>query len=99
MLCIKCNKEIPAGRLKALPNTKVCVACSDTSKVAGFRVITGKSTYTEMQIVDQDTYNKLSKLQQRYGSVAVGNTFQSYEKANIEVNKCKQLDEDKNYSL
>lgn len=58
--CTECDAEIPEGRIKALPDTEVCVNCSDTEKKLGFRVITGKSTYTELEIVDNK--EKLDKL-------------------------------------
>ena len=28
-LCAKCGKEIPEGRLEALPDTATCVECSE----------------------------------------------------------------------
>ena len=34
MNCIKCKDEIDARRLKALPQTKVCVNCSTTEAVS-----------------------------------------------------------------
>ncbi len=34
-ICSGCGKDIPAGRLKALPNTRTCVECSSTDKFAG----------------------------------------------------------------
>lgn len=33
--CIKCGNDIPAGRLKALPNTTTCVQCSTSDKFKG----------------------------------------------------------------
>jgi RNA polymerase-binding transcription factor DksA len=33
MKCEECGKEIPAARLEALPNTTVCVKCSNVSKI------------------------------------------------------------------
>lgn len=32
-LCIDCGKPIPTGRLKALPGTETCVACSQVAPV------------------------------------------------------------------
>ena len=51
MNCIVCGNEIPEQRLKILPHTKTCVNCSQAERVAGFPVITGKTTYSELQIV------------------------------------------------
>jgi len=67
MNCISCNNEIHPGRLRALPNTKTCVNCSTVEKVAGFRIISGKNTYSELQIVSQETYRNLNYLQHRRG--------------------------------
>lgn len=66
--CKICNNQIPEGRIKALPNVETCINCSTTDKKAGFRLITGKNTYTELQIVDQKTFQKLTNLQERKGS-------------------------------
>jgi len=68
MKCLGCGEDIPEGRLKALPKTQHCVNCSTTEKVAGFRVITGKTTYTELQIVTQKKFNELNRKQKRIGS-------------------------------
>lgn len=65
--CKYCGNEIPEGRLKILPKTTTCVKCSDTEKVAGFPLITGKTEYCDLQIVDQETCKKLNKLQNRKG--------------------------------
>jgi hypothetical protein len=66
--CINCNKEIPEGRLKALPDTDTCVDCSDVDKVRGFRIISGKTTYTELQLVDEKKFKELTRKQARIGS-------------------------------
>jgi len=65
--CIKCGKQIPEGRVKAIHSVKTCVQCSNTEKVAGFRVIQGKTEYSQLQIVSQDTYQRLTKAQSRKG--------------------------------
>jgi hypothetical protein len=68
MKCIKCNQEIPALRLKALPQTKTCIACSNTSRVAGFPIISSKTTYSELQVVSQETADILYARQERKGN-------------------------------
>lgn len=65
--CKFCGEQIPEGRLKALPKTDTCTKCSNTEKKAGFQVITGKNTYTELDIVSQDTFKKLTYQQARKG--------------------------------
>jgi hypothetical protein len=65
--CKICGEQIPEGRLKALPKAETCVKCSTTNKVAGFRVITGKNTYSELEIVSQEKYSELIAKQERIG--------------------------------
>jgi len=77
MKCIKCNEEINPLRIKALPTAKTCVNCSTTNRVGGHTVISGKNTYSEIQIVDQETAQALAKMQSRKGfGVATGVKFQ-----------------------
>ena len=65
--CIKCGNQIPEGRLKALPDTKTCVNCSSVDKIRGFRIITGKTTYTALQLVDAKKFKELTAKQARRG--------------------------------
>lgn len=56
MKCIKCKEDIHPLRLKALPNTKVCVSCSSTKT---YRAISqthgeGDHTWNDIQIVSGD---------------------------------------------
>ena len=75
--CISCGKEIPELRIKALPNSKTCVACSDTARVAGFPLITNKTSYSELQIVPQETAEELYLKQDRKGGVSTGVQFKN----------------------
>lgn len=68
MKCVKCGNEIPEARLKALPNAKTCVNCSEISRVAGFPIISGKTTYSEIVLVDQKTAEELFRKQERKGT-------------------------------
>jgi hypothetical protein len=77
MDCIVCGNEIPAMRLNALPTTKTCVQCSGTERVAGFAVITNKTTYSEIQLVSQETAQELYHKQDRKGSIATGVQFKN----------------------
>lgn len=77
MKCVKCGNEIPELRLKALPQAKTCVECSETSRVAGFPLITGKTTYSELQIIPQEKAEELYEKQNRKGSVAEGVKFKN----------------------
>ena len=68
MDCIKCKVVIPAGRLKALPGTKVCVNCSDTQKWYLRNIISGKTTYSEAEIIkDPELAVKMRKMDRRAG--------------------------------
>jgi CTP:molybdopterin cytidylyltransferase MocA len=83
--CIHCNQPIPEGRLKALPKTKTCTGCSNTGKVAGHPLITGKTEYSEIQIVDPETAERLLNMQQRKGyGVSEGVKFDSDKPKEIE---------------
>lgn len=62
------SEEIPEQRLKILPNTEVCVKCSTEERVAGFRIISGKTCYSEMQIVSKEKFKELTRKQARIGS-------------------------------
>ncbi len=74
--CVKCYTEIDPRRLNIIPNTTQCVNCSDTDRVYGHVVITGKNTYSEVQIVDKSTSERLYKLGYRKGQgVASGVRF------------------------
>lgn len=76
MNCINCFNPIPEGRLKCLPNAKTCVQCSNTGKVGCHTVISGKTEYSQIQIVDQETADKLYHMQSRKGfGVANGVKF------------------------
>ena len=76
--CIHCGNEIPAGRLKAVPGTETCTSCSTTAKVAGHPIITGKTEYSALQIVDAETSKKLNQMQDRKGyGVSNGVKFDS----------------------
>lgn len=77
MICIKCQSQIPEARLRALPSAKTCVQCSDTAKVGGHTIISGKNTYSEIQIVNPETAADLYRMQSRKGfGVATGVKFQ-----------------------
>ena len=68
MECIKCKDVITAGRLKAIPDTKVCVNCSDTQRWYVRNIISGKTTYSEAEIIkDVELAKKLQKMDRRAG--------------------------------
>ena len=62
--CRSCSIEIHPMRLEALPNTKVCVKCSQEGKKAGRLVAygTGEEVETRLEIQDADTYRKTAAL-------------------------------------
>ena len=78
--CIHCSIEIPAPRKLALPNTKTCVACSKAGRMAGFPVISGKTTYSELQILPQELATDLYAKQERIGGIGEGVKFKDLPK-------------------
>ena len=68
MKCCKCQSEINPLRLKALPNTKVCVNCSTTKAWYVRNIISGKTEYAETEIIkDVEAADSIRKMDQRLG--------------------------------
>lgn len=59
MDCIRCGNEIPEARLKALPETELCIGCSEA--VGGDFIVT--ATY--------ERTNKPGSMKVNYGSLTV----------------------------
>lgn len=51
MNCKKCQERIPPLRIKALPSATTCVNCSTTEAVYVRAIITGKTTYSELEVI------------------------------------------------
>jgi hypothetical protein len=64
MNCVKCGIKIPEARLKILPNTLTCVEHSSTNKLVGVPINIGQGDhcYTELDIMDVETFNKFERL-------------------------------------
>ena len=63
MNCCKCSVEINPLRLKALPDTKTCVECSDVERNYVRTIISGKTTYSELEVIKiKETKEYLKKL-------------------------------------
>tara|TARA_R110002110_G_scaffold406384_1_gene626155 strand:+ start:36 stop:587 length:552 start_codon:yes stop_codon:yes gene_type:complete len=74
MNCIKCTELIPNARIKALPGTKECVRCSSIERNYVRTIISGKTTYSEIEVIkNKDTKEYLkgldSKGRQGFGSM------------------------------
>jgi hypothetical protein len=83
MNCINCQEVINPLRIKAMPNAKTCVACSTTERVGCHVVISGKTEYSEIQIVDKQTASRLYGMQSRSGfGIAKGVKFQFDSRSN-----------------
>ena len=68
MQCSKCQAKIPAARLRALPNTRTCVECSNVERNYVRTIISGKTTYSEAEIIkDPEVAKKLRKMDRRSG--------------------------------
>jgi hypothetical protein len=52
MNCEECGKPIPKRRLKALPDTKTCVKCSQVQRVVGFT--SWDKTTSDLVILNKD---------------------------------------------
>lgn len=62
--CKRCLEPIPEARLKALPGTKECVECSSVEMNVVRSVITGKTTYSEVEVIkNKDTKEYLERLE------------------------------------
>jgi hypothetical protein len=62
--CLKCGEEIPAGRLKAIPNATTCVEHSEAEQVAGYMSWDGK-TAPQLNVVSQSEANRIKDLQSK----------------------------------
>ncbi len=74
MNCCKCNELIPEARIKALPSTRECVECSSVERNYVRTIISGKTTYSEVEVIkNKDTKEYLrvldSKGRQGFGSM------------------------------
>jgi len=73
--CFKCNEPIPEGRLKAIPTTKVCVACSGVSMKRSVTVTRGEKedTYNDIVFMSQTEY------EDHFGPSTGGSTVPDWE--------------------
>ena len=63
MRCTQCQSVIPKARLKALPNTKTCIECSNVERNYVRTIISGKTTYSEWEVIkNKDTKEYLKRL-------------------------------------
>lgn len=55
-------------RLKALPDTRSCVKCSDTSRWYVRNIISGKTTYAETEVIkDPNVAKEMASMDRRTG--------------------------------
>tara|TARA_B110000285_G_scaffold109244_1_gene123989 strand:- start:51 stop:299 length:249 start_codon:yes stop_codon:yes gene_type:complete len=61
--CVKCKEGIHPLRIKALPNTKVCVSCSTSGTYKAITTVggSGDHTWNDIQIMTSDQYEVYSK--------------------------------------
>jgi len=71
MNCVKCNISIPDARIKALPETKVCVDCSSEQAKGAVDIVYHKTGNT-IQIMDKESADAINKAARRsgFGSLA-----------------------------
>lgn len=65
--CIDCGNNIPEGRLKALPKTLTCTKCSNVEPVVGHSIVSSKTEYAELQVVNKETGEALKELKKTFG--------------------------------
>lgn len=67
----KCGKAIEKPRLEATKGrATTCISCMhshDVGRVAGLPLHTGKTTYSDLQLMDQETAQRLYHMQERKG--------------------------------
>ena len=61
--CIKCGNEINPLRVKALPNTRVCINCSTTGAYKAITTTEGKGdhTYNSIKILTSEQHEDYIK--------------------------------------
>ena len=68
MKCNKCGGTIQEGRIKALPDTRTCVECSTTHAFYLRNIISGKTEYSETEIIkDPKLADELRAMDKRTG--------------------------------
>lgn len=61
--CKKCGSEIPAGRLKALPDAVTCTKCSTEGAYYANQVINGDEDYSQLEFTkDPDAIRALERM-------------------------------------
>lgn len=86
MNCNKCNQPIPEARLKAVPNTTTCVGCSTTKKVGCHTVISGKTEYSELQILSEKSAKEVRKhVRQNFGAKVELSTYAYLNKKDADI--------------
>lgn len=77
--CKVCGVEINPKRVECLPHVNTCIAHSDAQRVAGYQIITGKNTYSELEIGPQERIAALYDLGSRAGQGPVkGNRMKGH---------------------
>ena len=65
---IKCREEIHPLRITAIPGTRTCVSCSDTSRWYVRNIISGKTTYAETEVIkDPAVAESIAAMDRRQG--------------------------------
>jgi RNA polymerase-binding transcription factor DksA len=82
--CSKCKELISEERLRALPNTKTCVKCSDEEKVGCVDIIYHKTGNT-IQILPKEQADSINKAAQRRGFGSLSSMRGGSGKSNVKV--------------
>ncbi len=90
MNCCKCSVEINPLTVKALPDTRTCIKCSDVERNYVRTIISGKTTYSEIEVIkNKDTKEYLKRLDAK-GRTGFGSSLYRASK-NIPATKPSEL--------
>jgi hypothetical protein len=94
-ICISCGDEINPLRVKALPNTKLCIGCAEgkVGKKRGVSMVFGEGdhTYNDLIILDEDQYASTFKNEDRDLLDVEPEQFLKDDKTPIKIKKRKDL--------
>ena len=67
-ICVSCGGDIPAARVKILPNVQCCVKCSDTPKKGGVFYSASKTEYGYHVLDGEQAINAQMHVRKRFSA-------------------------------
>ena len=79
--CVKCKDEIHPMRVKALPNTKVCVKCSTTGTYRAITTVNGEGdhTWNDIQLMTPEQYAQYERSEMSNRGINPTPEFTNYD--------------------